>query len=163
MLQVFASKNGFVKTMRCGAAAAALVLIGSIISPSVFAQDSCAITIAGTTYEPNVKKGKRAFLKCRACHTLAPGGRVMTGPNLGLVFEREPLGNEGYKYSKAFQEKPIAWDFDKIDSFIENPRAFMPGSKMLFSGIKSPEERANVIAYLRQETNPEFRCDGDGR
>jgi cytochrome c len=144
-------------------ALAAMTAIGAGTMNSAQAQEACAITIDGTTYEPDLKKGKRSFLKCRACHTLAPGGRRLTGPNLGLVFERAPLGGEGFKYSKAFQDNPVDWDFDKLNSFIENPRAYMPGSKMLFAGIKAADERANLIAYLRQETNPEFSCDSEGR
>jgi cytochrome c len=94
-------------------------------------------------------KGQAAAKKCVSCHTFEKGGKNGTGPNLyGTV--GAPKGHaQGYDYSPALKAKGGDWSFDELNAFIQNPKGHIPGTKMTFTGIPSPDERANVLAYLR--------------
>jgi len=100
----------------------------------------------------NLDQGRRSFLKCRACHTLPADGKNLVGPNLWNTFSRAPLGAEGFKYSPALTKAAISWTAAEMDAFLEKPAKHVPGTRMVFAGIPSPEERANLIAYLASET-----------
>jgi cytochrome c len=97
----------------------------------------------------DVEAGKAAAKKCVSCHTLEKGGRNGVGPNLwGVV--AAPKGHvEGFAYSQALLGTGGTWTYESLDAFIANPKAYAPGTKMSFAGITKPEERANLIAYLR--------------
>jgi cytochrome c len=92
--------------------------------------------------------GKRAFNSCRACHSLTPGQNKL-GPSLADVVGREAGTVEGYAYSPAMKEVGITWNQENLDKYLENPKGFVPGTKMVFVGMKKPEDRRNLIAYLR--------------
>lgn len=96
--------------------------------------------------------GERSLSKCRSCHVFAEGDlKSMPGPNLYGVVGGPVAHLEGYAYSAAFQEKHaegMTWTFENIDAFLEAPSRDIPGTKMTFAGLKRPDERANVIAYL---------------
>ena len=94
--------------------------------------------------------GEKAFGKCRACHKVDGSNGV--GPHLDGVVNRDKASVEGFNYSNAALEHEGVWAPENIDAFITNPKAYMPGTKMTFAGIKNPVERANLIAYL--ETLP---------
>ncbi|WP_439533502.1 c-type cytochrome [Polymorphobacter sp.] len=99
-----------------------------------------------------LEQGRRAFLKCRACHTLPEGGKNLVGPNLWNLFARAPLGAADFKYSPAFTAAAPAWTAAKLDSFLEKPSKHIPGTRMVFAGIPAPEERQALIAWLAKET-----------
>jgi cytochrome c len=92
--------------------------------------------------------GKKVFNSCRACHSFDPAQKKV-GPSLAGVVGREAGAVEGYAYSPAMQKAGIAWTPENLDKFLENPREFMPGTKMVFVGVKKPADRENLIAYLR--------------
>ncbi len=97
-------------------------------------------------------KGEKVFNKCKACHKLEPGANG-TGPTLHGVVGR-PIGQEaGFGFSGALAEMDGAWDVEALSSFLENPKGFAPGTKMSFAGLKKPEDRADVIAYLESVGN----------
>ncbi|MFZ4110073.1 MAG: c-type cytochrome [Polymorphobacter sp.] len=104
----------------------------------------------------DLEKGRRAFLKCRACHSVAQGDKNLVGPNLWNVFTRPALGATGFSYSPAFSAARISWDAASINSFIEKPSKHVAGTRMIFAGIADPLERANVIAWLAGATG----CSG---
>lgn len=97
--------------------------------------------------EADIGKGERVFGKCKACHKLEDGANG-TGPHLFNVVNR-PVGIvDGYGYSNTLAELGGDWDYAQLDGFLANPKSYAPGTKMGFSGLKKPADRANVIAYL---------------
>lgn len=91
--------------------------------------------------------GKTSFNKCAVCHQVTPGvNRV--GPSLHGVVGRHSGQVENYNYSAANKAADVTWDRATLDKYLIDPRAFMPGTKMIFPGLKNETERNNVIAYL---------------
>jgi len=102
----------------------------------------------------DVKAGEAVFAKCKSCHTDDSGGANGTGPNLWGVVGRKPGGHAGFAYSPAmtdFGAKQPIWDYEHISEFIKAPQKHLPGTKMTFVGLKKPEDRINVIAYLHTQ------------
>jgi cytochrome c len=96
-------------------------------------------------------KGENAFKKCKACHT-ADEATNKVGPTLKGVVGRKAASVEGYSYSEPMKKKGeegLTWDEANIDAYLSNPKQFIPGNKMAFVGVKKPDERADVIAYLK--------------
>jgi cytochrome c len=96
--------------------------------------------------------GQRVFNRCRACHTIDEGGRHGVGPNLHNMVGRDIATKDGFSYSAALTGLPGQWDYDALDHFLENPNDFAPGTRMVFAGLNRAADRANVIAYLRENT-----------
>lgn len=95
-------------------------------------------------------KGEKVYKKCQACHSL-DAGRHRMGPSLSGVFGAKAGMADGYGYSPAMENSGIVWDENNLDAFLENPRKMLSGSRMFFPGLRSEEDRAAVIAYLKQE------------
>ncbi|QBX36956.1 cytochrome c family protein [Brevundimonas sp. S30B] len=100
----------------------------------------------------DMENGRRAFARCRSCHTITDGGPNMTGPNLWGVFGRGAGSHPGYNYSNALREADFAWDAQRLDDWLANPRTFLPGNKMTFPGLPDASDRRDVIAWLKVET-----------
>lgn len=86
--------------------------------------------------------------QCKTCHTFEKDGPMRVGPNLWGVHGSPAGSKEGYAYSKALTDSGLVWDDATLSAYIENPRAVIPGGKMVAAGIKGAEDRAEVIAYL---------------
>jgi cytochrome c len=102
----------------------------------------------------DVKAGEATFAKCKSCHNADNGGPNGTGPNLWGVEGRKPGSHAGFAYSPAmtdFGSKNPQWDYDRLYLFLKGPQKDVPGTKMTFVGLKKPEERINVIAYLHAQ------------
>ncbi len=97
-------------------------------------------------------RGRRTFKLCQSCHTLNEGGQNLVGPNLYGVFGRQIGAVEGFTYSKAVQESDIVWTPEILGEWLESPRNFLPGNKMSFAGVRKPDDRTAVIAYIMAET-----------
>ncbi|MEH6833240.1 MULTISPECIES: c-type cytochrome [Falsihalocynthiibacter] len=95
----------------------------------------------------DIDKGSKVFGKCKACHKVEPGANGV-GPTLFNVVDRD-IGSEAeFSYSDVIAAMDGNWDGENLNGFLENPKSFAPGTKMGFAGLKKPEDRANVIAYL---------------
>jgi cytochrome c len=97
----------------------------------------------------DVDAGANAAKKCAACHSFDEGGAAKIGPPLWGVVGRDIAGVGDFAYSDALAAKEGAWDYQALDAFLTQPRQWAPGTKMAFAGLKKPEERADVILYLR--------------
>ena len=91
--------------------------------------------------------GEKAFGKCKSCHKL--DGNNAVGPHLDGVVGRDVASVEDFSYSDAMAAHEGAWTPEELNAFITNPKEHVPGTKMAFAGIKSAEERANLVAYLQ--------------
>ena len=100
----------------------------------------------------DLDNGRRAFARCRSCHTLTEGGSNMTGPNLWGVFGRVVGTHPGFNYSAPVKAAGFTWDAERLDHWLENPRTFLPGNKMTFPGLPDAADRRDVIAFLKVET-----------
>jgi len=98
------------------------------------------------------QKGSRLFLQCRACHSLEEGGINKVGPNLFGMFGRAAAQAEGFSYSDALKNAGITWDVQTMSDWIERPADLVPGNRMVFMGVRDAKARADLIAYLQQET-----------
>ncbi len=94
-------------------------------------------------------KGARVAKKCAACHTFDKGGKNGTGPNLWGVVGRASASVSGFNYSSALKSLGESWSFDTLSSFLESPKGFVKGTAMSFAGLRKPQDRANLLAYLR--------------
>ena len=94
-------------------------------------------------------KGEQVFKKCAACHNADKGGANALGPNLWGVLGKSHGHVPGFAYSDALKSKPGNWDWSSLNEWLTSPKAYAPGTKMGFAGIKKDEDRANVIAFLR--------------
>lgn len=102
--------------------------------------------------------GERVFAQCRACHQVGETARNGVGPNLNGLFGRKAGAVEGFNYSPAFKTPAVAekvWSPENFAVYIRNPREVTPGTRMVFPGIRSDNQIADLTAYLRQ-----FGADG---
>ncbi len=92
--------------------------------------------------------GQKIFKRtCATCHTVEPG-KNRVGPSLHGVVGRMSGSVEGFKYSKAMADAHLTWDQENLDKYLTNPKATVPGNKMIFTGLKKEDDREDVIAYL---------------
>jgi cytochrome c len=108
---------------------------------------------AGGAQAGDATKGERVFaLQCKACHTLERGGSSVTGPNLYGLMARKSGTAPGYGFSEAMRRFAIEWNDQTLANYLRDPKGDMPGTKMVFAGIKRPDQLADVVAYLKQAT-----------
>ncbi|WP_454714359.1 c-type cytochrome [Caulobacter segnis] len=99
----------------------------------------------------NVAAGEAVSAKCAACHKLDASNANATGPGLWDVVGRKPAAHPGFNYSgamKDFSGKQAVWDYDALYTFLKAPGKDVPGTNMTFVGLKKPEDRIALIAYL---------------
>mgnify|MGYP001617414642 CR=1 FL=1 len=130
--------------------ATALIVGVSIVE---LAATTASAQTAASAQAGDAAKGERVFnTQCKACHTLQRGGSTATGPNLyGLMARRSGTG-AGYGYSEAMRRFAVEWSDQTLASYLRDPRADMPGTKMVFAGVKQPGQIADLIAYLKEAT-----------
>ena len=117
---------------------------------------SLAVIVAATTALSdvlgNAADGEKVFAQCKGCHQVGEGAKHRIGPHLNGLFGRQAASHDGFRYSKSFQRAGaggLEWHADTLNVFLENPRAMTSGTRMSFRGIKDPQDRHDLIAYLR--------------
>ena len=114
------------------------------------AAGGATVVLAGLTGDATA--GQRVFMQCRTCHAIEAGvNRV--GPSLHGIIGRTAGQVAGYSYSAANKASGKVWDNETLFAYLENPRAYIPGTKMAFVGLRNPQQRADVIAYLNAHDN----------
>ena len=97
----------------------------------------------------DVVAGQKVFKKCKACHVV-DAEKHKTGPHLVNIMGRAAASADGYKkYSNAMKSSGIVWNEETLDGYLEKPKAYVKGTRMVFAGLRKEEDRANVIAYLK--------------
>ncbi len=96
----------------------------------------------------DIAKGKQKAQLCVSCHTFDPSGPDRVGPNLWAIVGRDIAGHPGFAYSAAVTAAPGKWTYESLDRWLASPARDIPGTKMAFAGIRRPEDRANLLAYL---------------
>jgi cytochrome c len=110
--------------------------------------------VAPLLAKASAENGQAIAKKCMACHDFTKGGPNKVGPNLwGIVGNKVAHLGDGFAYSDAMKNHGGTWDYDNLNDFIAHPNVHIKGTKMAFAGLKKPEERADVLAWLRQQAD----------
>ncbi|KAL0635329.1 iso-1-cytochrome c [Maublancomyces gigas] len=103
--------------------------------------------------EGSDSKGANLFkTRCAQCHTLEENGSNKIGPNLHGLFGRKSGTVEGFQYTDANIQKGIVWSESTLFEYLENPKKYIPGTKMAFGGLKKEKDRNDLITHLRNMT-----------
>ena len=127
--------------MKAGMGLAALAVATAMLAGAARAQDAAA--------------GEQSFKKCLPCHSIGEGAKNKVGPELNGIDGRHSGSAPGYSYSEANKKSGITWDKAQFLEYIKDPRAKIPGTKMIFPGIKNEKEAESLWAYLSS-----FGADG---
>ena len=103
----------------------------------------------GVSYTGDATAGEKTFKQCGLCHSVMPAENRI-GPTLYGVIGRKAGAVSNYNYSTANKNSGITWSDQSVFDYLENPRAKMPGTKMAYAGLRKPQDRANVIAFLKK-------------
>lgn len=121
---------------------------------ALFAALSVATLASGQSQAQDAAAGEKVFTKCKACH-VADEDKNKIGPSLHGVIGRTAGTHPDFKYSPAMVDagkSGVVWDEPTLTTYLRDPKAMVKGTKMAFAGLKKDEDIANVIAYLKQES-----------
>jgi cytochrome c len=113
---------------------------------------SAALVAAGAApaLAQDAAAGEKVFQQCRACHQVGPSAKNAVGPVLNGLFGRHSGSVEGYSYSPANKNSGITWDEATFREYIKDPKAKIPGTKMIYAGLKDEQRINDLVAYLKQ-------------
>jgi cytochrome c len=109
-----------------------------------------ALVAANTSSAQDADSGAKIFTQCRACHQVGDKAKNTVGPILNGLFGRKAGTVEGYSYSRANKESGILWDEATFSEYIKDPKKKIPGTKMVYAGLKDEKRIQDLIAYLKQ-------------
>lgn len=109
---------------------------------------SLAATCGGIQAQ-DVEAGKAVFAQCRTCHQVGEGAKNLVGPQLNGIFGRTAGTVPGFSYSPANKQSGVVWDDAIFTTYIKDPKAFMPGNKMVYAGLKDEKKISDLITYLK--------------
>lgn len=115
----------------------------------------CLLAMPAVASAQDAEAGKKLWNKCAPCHAIGPGAKNKVGPELNGVLGRAAASVEGFAYSDALKKSGLTWDDANLHKWLENPKALVPGTKMLFPGVKDETQRDDLIAYIES-----FKADG---
>jgi cytochrome c len=102
----------------------------------------------------NASRGQRVFNACAQCHSLEPD-RNMTGPSLAELWNRKAGSAASFpRYSPALKSADLVWNDKTLDEWLKDPQHVVPGNQMTFPGVKDPQQRSDLLAFLKQATQP---------
>jgi cytochrome c len=116
---------------------------------------AATVMLTGAARAQDVAAGEQSFKKCLPCHSIGEGAKNKVGPELNGIDGRHSGTAPGYSYSEANKKSGITWDKAQFLEYIKDPRAKIPGTKMIFPGIKNEKEAESLWAYLSS-----FGADG---
>ena len=109
-----------------------------------------ASAIASAALAQDVAAGKTSFNKCMACHAIGEGAKNKVGPELNGIDGRKSGTAEGYSYSDANKNSGVTWNKEQFLDYIKDPKVKIPGTKMIFPGIKNEKEANDLWSFLAQ-------------
>ncbi len=104
----------------------------------------------GPAQAQDAAAGEKVFAQCRACHQVGENAKNAVGPVLNGLFGRPAGSVEGYNYSAANKNSGITWDEATFREYIKDPKAKVPGTKMIYAGLKDEQKVNDLVAYLKQ-------------
>jgi cytochrome c len=111
---------------------------------------SMGLAAATAASAQDAAAGEKVFIVCRACHQIGETAKIAVGPVLNGVIGRKAGTYPGYSYSDANKNSGLTWDEETFTIYLKDPRAKMPGTKMIFVGIKDDQKIKDLIAFLKQ-------------
>jgi cytochrome c len=117
---------------------------------------SAALVVSATAAyaEGDAAHGEQVFKQCKVCHAVGPNAKAGVGPAQNGVIGSKAGSRAGYSYSPAMKEageKGLVWDEATLDKYLTDPKGVVPGTKMVFPGLKNEKDRQDVIAYLKTQ------------
>lgn len=133
------------------------------------AAGATAVAAAPTGPEPilallasaDIAAGEKLAKKCTACHSFDDGGKAKVGPNLWNIVNASKARDGGFAYSSSLAGLGGAWDYTALNGFLHKPKTWLSGTKMNFAGLKKPQDRANIIAWMRTLSTTPAALPGD--
>ena len=113
----------------------------------------------GQGYAQDVTAGEKVFVQCKACHQAGDKAKNGVGPVLNGLFGRKAGSVEGFIYSNGNKSSGVTWDEATFAEYIKDPRAKIPGTKMVFAGVKDEQKIKDLIAYLHKFDKAPVKLD----
>jgi cytochrome c len=110
----------------------------------------CLFAVTTESRAQDAAAGEKVFAQCRACHRVGETAKNAVGPVLNGLFGRKAGTVEGYAYSPANKNSGLTWDEATFRDYIKDPRAKIPGTKMIYAGVKDEQRVTDLVAYLKQ-------------
>ena len=129
---------------------AAAGLLGAAVVATGQTAPRAPATGAAAGSAAELAQGRRLFIRCAACHALAPTTQAKIGPHLQRIVGRRSGTIAGFNYSPAMRQANITWDAATLDRWLQRPQTVVPGTSMAFAGLSNPADRRALIAYLRR-------------
>ncbi len=101
----------------------------------------------------SIENGEKLFKKCATCHNYEKGGANKVGPQLWNIINRPKANQDGFAYSKALAEYGGEWGYEELAEFLYKPKKYIKGTKMNFAGLKKVEDRADLVYFLREQSD----------
>lgn len=131
---------------------AAFLLLATLVAPAPGVAEEIAPPAIEAEAIGDRERGAELFGQCAGCHELGQGAENGIGPHLNRIFGRRAGTVEGFEYSEGLERMGndgLVWTLESLDAYLENPRALVSRTNMAFPGLKVPQDRADVLAYLR--------------
>jgi len=131
--------------------AAATEAAVAVATPAATATAAAGAKLEYASFTTDAAAGEKVFAACRTCHVFDEGvNRV--GPSLHKIVGRKSGSAPGYAYSDANKASGVTWTPDVLFAYLEDPKAYIPGTKMAYPGVKDAQKRANLVAYLESQS-----------